>query len=309
MDLLSRPWPWYVAGPLIGVLVPVLLVLGNRQFGVSSTLRHACAALLPRGVPFFQYRWPQEGGWNLAFAAGIVVGGFLAGVVFRTPEPVAIAARTRADLAALGIHDLTGLAPRELFHWGTLSRRGARSSSSAAASSSGSARRTPAGAPRGTASRGWRISSCRRSSPPSASSRAGSSPRTCSCHCCSAGRSVSRVLTPAAPPAPSVAAPTVAAPTGPAASAADATPARAGLLTYGALGVGFGVLLVRAELVSWFRMQEMFRFQAFHMYGVFASALAVAVPAVALLRRLGVHTVDGTPVHVPRRSWAWGCGT
>jgi uncharacterized membrane protein YedE/YeeE len=120
MDLLSRPWPWYVAGPLIGLLVPALLVLGNRQFGVSSTLRHACAALLPRGVPFFQYRWRQEGGWNLAFAAGIVVGGFLAGVVFRTPEPVAIAARTRADLAALGIHDLTGLAPRELFHWGTL---------------------------------------------------------------------------------------------------------------------------------------------------------------------------------------------
>jgi len=120
MDLLSRPWPWYVAGPLIGLLVPALLVLGNRQFGVSSTLRHACAALLPRGVPFFQYRWPQEGGWNLAFAAGIVVGGFLAGVVFRTPEPVAIAARTRADLAALGIHDLTGLSPRELFQWGTL---------------------------------------------------------------------------------------------------------------------------------------------------------------------------------------------
>jgi uncharacterized membrane protein YedE/YeeE len=99
------------------------------------------------------------------------------------------------------------------------------------------------------------------------------------------------VLTPAAPAVPSVATPTV--------PAADAAPSRAGLLTYAALGVGFGVLLVRAELVSWFRMQEMFRFQAFHMYGVFASALAVAVPAVALLRRLGVRTLDGTPVHVP----------
>jgi uncharacterized membrane protein YedE/YeeE len=118
--LLSRPWPWYVAGPLIGLLVPALLVLGNRSFGLSSNLRHACAALLPRDVPFFRYDWRRAGGWNLAFAAGVVAGGFLAGVVFRDPEPVAIAARTRAELAALGIHDVTGLAPRELFRWGAL---------------------------------------------------------------------------------------------------------------------------------------------------------------------------------------------
>jgi uncharacterized membrane protein YedE/YeeE len=117
---LSRPWPWYVAGPLIGLLVPVLLVLGNRQCGLSSNLRHVCAALRPRDVPFFCYDWRREGGWNLAFAAGTVVGGLLAGVVFRDPAPVALAARTRADLAALGIHDLTGLVPRELFHWGAL---------------------------------------------------------------------------------------------------------------------------------------------------------------------------------------------
>jgi len=71
---LSRPWPWYMAGPLIGLLVPVLLVLGNRGFGVSSALRHLCAALLPGGVPFFRYDWQREGGWNLAFVAGIVVG-------------------------------------------------------------------------------------------------------------------------------------------------------------------------------------------------------------------------------------------
>ena len=121
---LSRPWPWYMAGPLIGLLVPVLLVLGNRQFGVSSTLRHACAALCaalcPGAVPYLRYDWRGEGGWSLAFAAGIVAGGLLAGVVFRDPAPVAIAARTKADLAVLGIHDFSGLVPRELFRWGAL---------------------------------------------------------------------------------------------------------------------------------------------------------------------------------------------
>jgi uncharacterized membrane protein YedE/YeeE len=86
---------------------------------------------------------------------------------------------------------------------------------------------------------------------------------------------------------------------------ADAPP-RVGLATYAALGVGFGFLLVRAELVSWFRMQEMFRFQAFHMYGVFASALAVAAPAVALLERRGARTVDGAPIRVPPKAMGRG---
>jgi uncharacterized membrane protein YedE/YeeE len=82
--------------------------------------------------------------------------------------------------------------------------------------------------------------------------------------------------------------------------------ARVGPLTYAALGVGFGFLLVRAELVSWFRMQEMFRFQAFHMYGVFASALAVAVPTTALLEHCGVRSMDGAPVHVPPKRMGRG---
>jgi uncharacterized membrane protein YedE/YeeE len=117
---LIDPWPWYVAGPLIGLLVPVLLLLGNKLFGVSANLRHACAAVFPGDIAHFRYDWRGEGGWNLAFALGIVIGGFLAGWVFANPEPVAIAARTRADLQALGIHDFRGLVPAELFSWGSL---------------------------------------------------------------------------------------------------------------------------------------------------------------------------------------------
>jgi uncharacterized protein len=118
--ILLHPWPWYVAGPLLGLFAPLLLWLGNRLFGVSNNLRHLCAAIYPRGLPYFGYDWRREGGWNLAFVAGIVVGGFLAGAVFRNPEPVAIAATTKATLASLGVHDFAGLVPRDLFGWASL---------------------------------------------------------------------------------------------------------------------------------------------------------------------------------------------
>src|SRR3712207_3411808 len=90
--LLSHPWPWWAAGPLLGLFAPLLLWLGNRLFGVSSNLRHLCAAIAPRGLAYLTYDWRREGSWNLAFVAGIVLGGALAGLVFRNPEPVAIAA-------------------------------------------------------------------------------------------------------------------------------------------------------------------------------------------------------------------------
>jgi uncharacterized protein len=118
-DLLLRPWPWYVAGPLIGLFAPLLLVVGNRLFGVSSNLRHMCAPFAP-GIAYFRYDWRGVGGWNLAFALGILIGGLLAGVAFRNPEPVAIAAATKASLQALGVHTFSGLAPSELFSWASL---------------------------------------------------------------------------------------------------------------------------------------------------------------------------------------------
>lgn len=54
-DFLTRPWPWYVAGPLLGVTAPLLLLLGNKLFGISSNLRHACAAVFPRNIAYFRY--------------------------------------------------------------------------------------------------------------------------------------------------------------------------------------------------------------------------------------------------------------
>jgi uncharacterized membrane protein YedE/YeeE len=78
VDFLTKPWPWYVAGPIIGLFVPALLLVGNRQFGVSNNLRHLCAAMSVGRVDYFRYDWRESGLWNLAFLAGILIGGFVA---------------------------------------------------------------------------------------------------------------------------------------------------------------------------------------------------------------------------------------
>lgn len=118
-DMLIRPWPWYVAGPLIGLFVPALLLLGNRQFGISSNLRHLCAAIAPSGIEFFRYNWRREGAWNLAFLAGILAGGFIGARVLGVPE-VAITSETKAILSSLGVRDFAGLVPNDLFNWSQL---------------------------------------------------------------------------------------------------------------------------------------------------------------------------------------------
>jgi uncharacterized protein len=120
MDFILAPWPWYVAGPLIGLIVPLLL-LGGKAFGLSTNLRHMCAATVPADLPFFKYDWKREGGWNLLFALGILLGGFAAAQwLMAGPYTVAISEATRRDLLTLGLTDLSGFVPPELFHWNAL---------------------------------------------------------------------------------------------------------------------------------------------------------------------------------------------
>lgn len=118
-ELLSRPWPWYVAGPLIGLMVPLLLKIGNKPFGISSSLRHICAACLPGRIDFFRYDWRKES-WSLVLAAGILLGGVLGGLVFGNPDPVRISPATLADLQAFGIANTGGLHPADLFSFRSL---------------------------------------------------------------------------------------------------------------------------------------------------------------------------------------------
>jgi uncharacterized membrane protein YedE/YeeE len=119
LEFLRQPWPWYVAGPLIGLTVPYLLLVGNKSFGISANLRHLCAAFVPGGVKFFQYDWKKEA-WNLWFAGGIVAGAFLAAKYLSSPEAIAIADSTREHFARQGIRDTRSLLPAELFAWSQL---------------------------------------------------------------------------------------------------------------------------------------------------------------------------------------------
>jgi uncharacterized protein len=118
VELLYKPWPWYVAGTIIGLTVPTLLLAGNKRLGISSTLRQICAACIPAGIPFLQYDWKKDR-WNLFFVAGILIGGFLGGLVLRNPESVAISERT-FDMLVNNIVVDNKLIPGDLFSWQSL---------------------------------------------------------------------------------------------------------------------------------------------------------------------------------------------
>ena len=91
------------------------------------------------------------------------------------------------------------------------------------------------------------------------------------------------------------------------AHSAPSRPRRApGLAIYFTVGVLFGILLVKAEVISWFRIQEMFRFQGFHMFGIFATALPVAIISVQAIKRVGAQTVGGDPIRIPPKDMGRG---
>ena len=113
-ELIKQPWPWYIAGPLIGLMVPLLLIAGNKAFGISSTLRQICAACFPADISFFKYDW-KANSWNLFFAGGILLGAFTAVYFLDGGEAVAVSSETRKTLAEQGIKDFNGLLPLDIF--------------------------------------------------------------------------------------------------------------------------------------------------------------------------------------------------
>jgi hypothetical protein len=116
LEAIQKPWPWYIAGPLIGLMVPLLLLLGNKTFGISSSLRHICAACFPANISFFKYNWKKEA-WNLFFVGGILIGGFIAANLLANPDPMQINPKLVTELQQYGVNNYNGLVPVELFNW------------------------------------------------------------------------------------------------------------------------------------------------------------------------------------------------
>ncbi len=119
LDIIKEPWPWYVAGPLIGLTVPALLILGNKSFGISSSLRHICAACIPSNISFFRYDWKKEA-WNLFFVFGIFLGGAIAALFLMNPGEISVHPALRTELAAYGITDYSNLVPVQLMNFASL---------------------------------------------------------------------------------------------------------------------------------------------------------------------------------------------
>jgi uncharacterized protein len=119
IEFIKQPWTWYVAGPLIGLTVPALLILGNKSFGISSSLRHICASCMPANIPFFKYDWKKEV-WNLFFVFGIFLGGAIAINLLSNPNPIEVNPKLATELAGYGITNYNNLIPEDIINWQSL---------------------------------------------------------------------------------------------------------------------------------------------------------------------------------------------
>ncbi|MEO6668758.1 MAG: DUF6691 family protein [Ferruginibacter sp.] len=77
-------------------------------------------------------------------------------------------------------------------------------------------------------------------------------------------------------------------------------------IKYMLLGILFGILLVKSEVISWFRIQEMFRLQSFHMYGIIGSAILVGVVSVFIIKKFKIKTIYGEPIELPKKTFNKG---
>lgn len=77
-------------------------------------------------------------------------------------------------------------------------------------------------------------------------------------------------------------------------------------LKYLIVGILFGIVFVKAEIISWFRIQEMFRLQSFHMYGVIGSAVITGMISVWLIKKFNIKTIDGEPISIAPKKFSKG---
>jgi len=78
------------------------------------------------------------------------------------------------------------------------------------------------------------------------------------------------------------------------------------LLKYSFIGMLFGIVLVKSQVISWFRIQEMFRLQSFHMYGIIGSAIMTGMVSILLLKKFRIKSFTGEPIIIPVKKFHWG---
>lgn len=119
LELIKQPWEWYVAGPLLALVMLSLLFFG-KSFGVSVNLRTVCTlAGGGRCSDFFCFDWKAQR-WNLWFVLGAMLGGSLARTYLGSDELAEISAHTLRDLEALGIQYTREFIPVEIYNWANL---------------------------------------------------------------------------------------------------------------------------------------------------------------------------------------------
>jgi uncharacterized membrane protein YedE/YeeE len=120
LTILSQPWPWYVAGPCIALVLFSLLFFG-KSFGVSSNLRTMCAIMGGgKSCSYFDFNWRDQI-WNLVFLFGTVIGGYITSQYLMGSNQILISEATISDLTALGIAEPgVGIVPTDLFSWDAL---------------------------------------------------------------------------------------------------------------------------------------------------------------------------------------------
>lgn len=120
IELIKQPWPWYVAGPMIALVMLSLLLFGN-SFGISSNLRTICSILGGgKNCEYFDFDWKNQV-WNLVFAAGLIIGGAISGYYLSDGGEIALSAATTSELKEMGIENPgNGFVPSEIFSWESL---------------------------------------------------------------------------------------------------------------------------------------------------------------------------------------------
>ncbi len=87
LEWIMQPWPWYVTGPALGLMIPLLLLSTGKSWGISGSFRNINAMCAPRTkLPYLQFDW-RSSAWKVILAVGVVIGGFIANYLL-SPEPV-----------------------------------------------------------------------------------------------------------------------------------------------------------------------------------------------------------------------------